>query len=262
MENLRKATEMNTSSALPQFFSAHILNRAFSIERLGMSDSQRGVLNSTMLNYLNKALTLDPNLLPALVDRAKVHFELKQFQQAIPDYDKILALDPKDSGAYNDRGLAKLQLGDTYEAISDLGKAIENKKRQLQKSSSYENRADAYEDAAMGTRYSRPHDCDFAPDWRDRTVEQHQAVPRSDPEYKTASDEAIARKLNQTFYPNMKYEDFSKGFLHDKPAWRSTMIPDIYVKRSDAYLQAGNWHRAAVEFRGLVFRHLQPDPRF
>jgi hypothetical protein len=26
------------------------------------------------------------------------------------------------------------------------------------------------------------------------------------PEYKTASDEAVARKLNQTFFPNMKYE--------------------------------------------------------
>ena len=72
------------------------------------------------------------------------------------------------------------------------------------------------------------------------------------PEYKTASDEAVARKLNQTFYPNMKYEDFSKGFLHDNKAWTSTVIPDLYLKRSDAYLKAGNWRNAAVEFRRAV----------
>ena len=35
------------------------------------------------------------------------------------------------------------------------------------------------------------------------------------PEYKTASNEAIARKINKTFYPNMNHEDFSKGFLDE-----------------------------------------------
>ena len=53
-------------------------------------------------------------------------------------------LDPKDSPDYNDRGLAKIELGDFYGAISDLSKAIQLKDRELQKSSSYENRADAY----------------------------------------------------------------------------------------------------------------------
>lgn len=72
------------------------------------------------------------------------------------------------------------------------------------------------------------------------------------PEYKTASDEAVARKLNQTFYPNMKYEDFSKGFPHNNEPWASTVIPDLYLKLSDAYLKAGNWHSAGLEFRRAV----------
>ena len=33
------------------------------------------------------------------------------------------------------------------------------------------------------------------------------------PEYGAASDDAIAQKLNQTFYPDIKYEDFSVLFL-------------------------------------------------
>lgn len=72
------------------------------------------------------------------------------------------------------------------------------------------------------------------------------------PEYKAASDEAVARKLNQTFYPEMKYEEFSKGLLHNNKAWPSTVVPDLYLRRADAYLKAGNWHKAAMDFRRAV----------
>ena len=250
MDNFRKASEINASTPLTHFFTAHVLNRAFSIKRLGMSHVQRQDLNHTMLDELTKALTLDPNLLPALSDRAEVYFELKQFQQAIPDYDKIITLNPTDAGAYNDRALAKMQLGNVYEAISDFGEAIENKKRELQQSSSYENRADAY---------VKTQQWDLA--IRDLTtaislqtggivlvsnIKQFRALY---PEYATAADDAVARKLNQTFYPNIKYEDFSKGFLQTNRAWTSTVIPDLYLKRSDTYLKAGKWHQAAIDFR-------------
>jgi tetratricopeptide (TPR) repeat protein len=134
-----------------------------------------------------------------------------------------------------------------------FGKAIENKKRELQHSSSEENRADAY---------IKTGQWDLA--IRDLTtaislqigggvilsnIQQFRALY---PEYKAASDEAVARKLNQTFYPNMKYEDFSRGFLHNNEALASTVIPDLYLKRSDAYLKAGKWRNAAVEFRRAV----------
>jgi tetratricopeptide (TPR) repeat protein len=253
IDNLRKAGEMDTRSALPHFFSAHILNRAFSIKRLGMPDAQRQDLNHVMLNELTTALTLDPNFLPALSDRAEAYFELKQFQQAIPDYDKILTLNPTDAGAYNDRALAKMQLGNAYDAISDFDKAIENKKRELQRSSSYENRADAYmktQQLDLGIRdLTTAISLQIGGVVLLSNINQFRALY---PEYKAASDEAVARKLDQTFYPNMKYEDFSKGFLHNNKAWASTVVPDLYLKRSDAYLKAGNWHNAAVEFRRAV----------
>ena len=59
------------------------------------------------------------------------------------------------------------------------------------------------------------------------------------PEYQTVADEAIARKLNQTFDPDIKYEAFSERFLHGR-AMPSTVIPDLFLKRSDAYLKTGN----------------------
>jgi hypothetical protein len=40
--------------------------------------------------------------------------------------------------------------------------------------------------------------------------------------------------------------------LQTNKAGASTVIPDLYLKRSDAYLKAGNWHKAAMEFRRAV----------
>lgn len=73
MENLNKAAEMNPNSALPHFFRAHILQQATLLKQINMSDAQRADLNQQLLSELNKALAVDPNLLPALSDRANVY---------------------------------------------------------------------------------------------------------------------------------------------------------------------------------------------
>jgi tetratricopeptide (TPR) repeat protein len=253
LENLDKAAELSPNSALPHFYKAHILQRAFFLKSLNMSDAQRAELDQQVLGELNKALVLDPNLQPALSDRAEVYVSQKQFRHAIPDYDKVIALDPKDSGAFNDRGLAKVELGETYDAISDFGEAIRLKPRELQKSDTFENRADSYMKTQQWPLAIR--DLTNAISLQTggvlilMNINQFRAIY---PEYKPASDDAVARKLNQTFFPNLKYEDFSRNFLRDnvqKGFFSSTTIPDLYVKRSDAYLSAGNWHAAAVDFR-------------
>lgn len=253
MDNLDKAAELNPNSALPHFYKAHILQQAVFLKSMNWTDAQRAELNQRLLGEINKALALDPNLIPAVKDRAEVYFSLKQFQQAIPDYDKAVALDPKDYGAFNDRGLAKMELGNTYDAISDFSDAIRLRPRELQQSDSYENRADAYlktEQWALAIR-----DLTTAISLQTggvsflMNIDQFRAIY---PEYKPASDEAVARKLNQTFFPNLRYEDFSKRFLHDnvqRGFFSSTTLPDLYIKRSDAYLKADDWHSAAVDFR-------------
>jgi tetratricopeptide (TPR) repeat protein len=250
VDNLRRAIEINRNDAGLHFLIANAFNRAFSIKRYGLSDADRAKLDQTILGELSKALNLDPNLLPALGQRAQAYFDLKQFAQAVPDYDKIVAFDPKNSGAYNDRGLAKMELGDLYGAISDFGTALENKERLLQQTSTVENRADAY----MKTQQWDLAIIDLTSAISLQiggvsllsNIRQFRALY---PEYKTASDEAVTRKLNQTFYPNMKYEDFSKGFLDGAKAfWGSTTIPDLYLKRADACLRKNDWTRAATEF--------------
>src|SRR6516164_11724743 len=147
-------------------------------------------------------------------------------------------------------GQAQMLSLSPYEAISHFTDAIKLEGRELLKSKAYEGQADAY----MQTR-------EWDPAIKDLTiaislqiagsvvgnVSQFRAIY---PEYGAASDEAIARKLNQTFYPDIKYEDFSQRFLTgSSTVIPDTVIPDLFIKRSDAYLRKGDWRSALVDFR-------------
>jgi tetratricopeptide (TPR) repeat protein len=255
IENFNKAAQLNPKSALPQLFKSELLGHHFvfykRLNQRGWGDAERDKLDAELVDEYSKALALDPNLLPALKGRALAFSHLRQFQRAIADYDRILSLDAQDWTSYHDRGLAKMQLGRDYDAIADFNAAIELKPQEWQHTS-YESRADAY----MKTRQ-----WDLA--IRDLTtaislqvgklvlmmnVSQFRAIY---PEYKAASNEAIAQKLHQTFYPNLSYEGFAKDFFTGA-AWSSTVIPDVYLKRSDAYLKKGNWHLASSDFRRAI----------
>jgi tetratricopeptide (TPR) repeat protein len=256
IESFSKASQLNPKSALPQLFKARLLSHFFvfntRLNKAGWSDAERDKLNAEVVGEYAKALALDPNLLLALKGRANALLNLKQFQKAIADYDRILSLDPEDRVAYHDRGLAKMSFGHTYEAISDFSSAIKIQPRELMQHHSYERRADAY----METRQ-----WDLAV--RDLTtaislqlggsvvlmnVDQFRAIY---PEYKSASNDAIARKLQETFYPNFGYEGFAKDFF-SRRAMPSTVIPDLYLKRSEAYLKRGSWHLASIDFRRAI----------
>jgi hypothetical protein len=144
-------------------------------------------------------------------------------------------------------GQAKMLSLSPYEAFLNFTDAIKLEGPKLLKSKAYEGRAGAY----MQTR-----EWDLAV--KDLTtaislqvagsvlgnVSQFRAIY---PEYAAASDEAIAQKLNQTFYPDIKSEDFSAHFLTGPPL-SSTIIPALYIKRSDAYLRKGDWRSALIDF--------------
>jgi len=162
----------------------------------------------------------------------------------------VPAPDDRMLGEAIEAGRAKMQSLSPHEAISDFTDAIKIEGWELLKASAYEGRASAY----MQTR-----EWDLA--IKDLTsaislqiagsvvgnVSQFRAIY---PEYGAASDEAIAQKLNQTFYPDIKYEDFSARFLTgSSTVIPDTVIPELYIKRSEAYLRKGDWRGALVDFR-------------
>jgi len=251
--NLRRAAEMNGGSPLPHLFIADIRDKAFYFKRMNMSDAQRQEFDRDLLSELSAALAIDPNLLPALIKRANVYYGLNQFQRAMTDYNQILTLDPTNAAAYNDRGLAKTALGDPYGAISDFGMAISRKKRKLEFFSSHEHRAGAYAKTQQWERAISDLTTAISLGvplirWSG-SIKQFRALY---PEYATASDEAVARKLNQTFHPESPADLLQEEFLSGEKTWGSTVMPDLYMKRSDAYLKAGDWLQAAVEYRRTI----------
>ena len=250
LDDFHKASQTNGSSALPHYFAAKALLSWSFIKQVSMSDEQRKAYYREPLDELNKALANDPDLPQAFKKRADIYFSLKRYQEAIRDYDKILVLDPNDGGAYNDRGLAKMELGKTYDAISDFEKAIKHKD-ELWEADRYETRAAAYVKTQQWDLAIR--DLTTAISLRIgaqvflMSINRFRAVY---PEYRTASDEAVARKLQRTFCPNLNYKDFSERFLHANDAsFPDFVVADTYVKRSDAYFKANNWRAAKVDYQ-------------
>jgi hypothetical protein len=146
-------------------------------------------------------------------------------------------------------GQAKMLSLSPYEAISDFTEAIKIEGWESLKSKAYEGRADAYmqtyEWGLAIKDLTTAISLQIGSSVLVANVSQFRAIY---PEYGAASDEAIAQKLNQTFYPDMKYEDFLRRFLTGYPL-SSTIIPELYIKRSNAYLRKGDWRSALIDFR-------------
>jgi Flp pilus assembly protein TadD/V8-like Glu-specific endopeptidase len=77
------------------------------------------------LNFLNKAISLNPNYEAAYFSRAYVFSQLDYFKESLRDYNKYITLDPSYANAYNNRGLIKeLNFNDYSGALADFNKAI------------------------------------------------------------------------------------------------------------------------------------------
>jgi len=148
-------------------------------------------------------------------------------------------------------GQEKMQSLSPYEAISDFTDAIKIEGWELLKSKAYEGRANAYMQTREWDRAIKDLTSAISLQIAGSVVGNVSQFRAIYPEYGAASDEAIARKLNQTFYPDIKYEDFSARFLTtgSSAVIPDTVIPELYIKRSDAYLRKGDWRSALVDFR-------------
>ena len=80
--------------------------------------------NEAIVDY-NKVMELDPKDALAYKNRGLAYYSLKRYDEAIADCNKAIELDPKDAMIYHNRGVAYRDLERDDEAIADYNKAIE-----------------------------------------------------------------------------------------------------------------------------------------
>jgi Tetratricopeptide repeat len=213
----------------------------------------------TGVRSLTQAIALDPNLGSAYAVRAVAFSQLKEYRQAIRDYDKVLELKPVGETArisYNDRGLAKVSLGEYQSAILDFTQSIAIGCKES--CGSYDNRAEAYlklhnyPKAIEDITASIKQTLSFAVFLMN--IDQFRRIY---PEYDSVPDDALCERLRALFFPAMAYADFAKQFLIEAKEFRSTTLPDLYLKRGDAYAALKQTQKANKEYDRVS--HAFPD---
>jgi tetratricopeptide (TPR) repeat protein len=68
------------------------------------------------------------------------------------------------------------------------------------------------------------------------------------PEYDAVPDDVLCEKLRVLFFPAMRYSDFANRFLIEAKDFSSTVLPDLYLKRGDAYAALKQTVKANIEY--------------
>ncbi len=264
IDAFERAATLNPASPLPHFFSGEL----YTIGRLGgvMSTANAKCLDyvvprtpaclaldearRTGIRSLTRAIALDPTFMHAYAIRANALYDLKEYQQAVRDYDEVLKLAPEGDtvrSIYNDRGLAKMALGHYHSAILDFSRSIALGCSEL--CQSYENRADAY---------LKLHNYTMAIADIGRSIElvlpsalymmNIEQFRRIYPEYDAVPDDVLCEKLRRLFYHALSYTSFANEFLIKAKEYSSTVLPDFFVKRGDAYMALHQAAKANAEY--------------
>ena len=252
--NFQTAALLKPTSPLPQYFIGRLHSQAsFWAKKAWTSDAGRDEEVRNAAQAYSKAIRLDASFLPAYEERASDYLELKRYPEALRDYEKVLTLDPNNVIAYSDRGLARLESGQYFAAISDFGEAIRRKNEaDAYLPTLYENRGDAraklklFPDAISD--YSKAIALNLASATILLSLKQVRALY---PELDQVSDEALTHKIHDQFWPNMDYTDFVKQIERNGKWEVSFLLSELYEKRGDAYLRAGDYRQGAADFRRI-----------
>ena len=264
LDTFQRAAALNQQSPLPHFFIGKLytagglggimsLNNAKCLDEVVPRTPNCLALDEIHhkgVRSLTRAIAVDPKFGPAYEGRADVFLKLREYRQAIRDYGAVLELAHTNKAAhvaYNDRGLSKAALGQYQAAVLDYTQAIALGCEDL--CGSYDNRADAY---------TKLHDYTKAIDDVSVSIKRWLSTQvflmnidqfrRIYPEYDTVPDDVLCEKLRAQFFPNMQYSDFAKQFLIEAKGYSSTALPDLYVKRGDAYAALKQSAKANIEY--------------
>ena len=259
-----KAAELNPASPLPHYYLGELhafgsiggllsTRSAECIEDVAPKSEaclKLGEIRRQALRYFTRAIAVDPTFAPAHSSRAALLLRLKEYRQAIRDYDRALTLklDRETTRIiYNDRALAKMQLGDYRGAILDLDRSIAMGCEST--CGSYQNRAEAHLQAGNLTAALADVGASIK-----RILTSAIYLMNIDsfrklyPEYDDVADDVIAEKMRALFFPELTYSDFAKQFLIEAKMEPTFVLSDLYLKRGDIYAKMGRTREADAEY--------------
>jgi tetratricopeptide (TPR) repeat protein len=115
--------------------------------RIPEAYNNRGIAYANVSDYdravadYRRALALDPNFARAFINRGLVYQQAGDFIRALLDLDQAVALAPRDADAYYNRGNVFMKLEDYQKAVSDYSAAVRNNPGYFQ---AYTNRGNAF----------------------------------------------------------------------------------------------------------------------
>jgi tetratricopeptide (TPR) repeat protein len=157
----------------------------------------------------SKAIELDPRDAGAWYNRGVVHENLKQWDKALADYTRAIELEPKFAWAWNGRGAAHAALEQYDEAIADHSKAIELNAKEArswwQRGSTYASRRQ-WDEALADCTQAIKLDPNYAFAWYGRGW-VYENLKQWD---KALADHTKAIQLG----PNYAFAWYSRGWVH------------------------------------------------
>jgi tetratricopeptide (TPR) repeat protein len=115
-EDFDDALRLNPKNAEAYFYLALVFDKVFTPKTTESINLK--------ISLLNTAIKLNPNYKDAYFYRGVEKFYLKEYENAISDYNRILEKDVDNFQCYTYRGMAKSKLNDNDGAMLDFDKAI------------------------------------------------------------------------------------------------------------------------------------------
>lgn len=223
------------------------------------------------IRELTMALVIDPRFTPALSARADKYLELAQgsyadgkpsrklFELAINDYTAAIAAGGKDKHAlYCDRALALASIGKYQDAAAGYTEGMKYAKNGTEDSPFvYEQLAGVYmkmgrfDDAASVLTQAIINSTGGGMD-AVIVLGSIKAFRALYPEYDLLPDEILAEAIRRRYEPQFP-QSWNEKFISKDGAFKgkiaSSILPELYVLRGDAYMKGGHRAEALADYR-------------
>src|SRR5262249_44333220 len=116
LNDLKQAKKINPNSPLVSYFLGSVYQKATFRTKAAWADvskssgyndkingGYRDKINTIALQNFDDAIRLDPQFADAYTQAAESLYSLERFAESLPYFDKVIALQPENAGAYNDR---------------------------------------------------------------------------------------------------------------------------------------------------------------